>query len=76
MYLLTKAEDLDVLMPIYNLINYSKNYGKATGCLYNFYRDEANNPPADNYNADHTTNSISFKYKSNIIRKTPDNGNG
>ena len=28
------AEDLDVLMPIYNLIEYSKNYRKTTGSLF------------------------------------------
>ena len=27
------AEDLDVVMPIYNLHEYSKNYRKATGSL-------------------------------------------
>ena len=27
------AEDLDVVMPMYNLLEYSKNYKKTTGCL-------------------------------------------
>ena len=31
------AEDLDVTMPIYNLIEYSKNYRKTTGTLWNYY---------------------------------------
>ena len=31
------AEDLDVVMPMYNLLKYSKNYKKATGSLLNDY---------------------------------------
>ena len=30
------AEDLDVLMPMYNLLEYSKNYKKTTGSLWNY----------------------------------------
>ena len=33
------AEDLDVVMPMYNLLEYSKNYRKITGSLLNYYRD-------------------------------------
>ena len=36
------AEDLDVAIPMYNLLEYSKNYRKATGSLWNYYRDEPN----------------------------------
>ena len=32
-------EDLDVLMPMYNLLEYSKSYRKTTGSLWNYYRD-------------------------------------
>ena len=35
------AEDLDVVMPMYNLLEYSKNYRKTTGSLWNYYRDES-----------------------------------
>ena len=38
-------------------------------------KDEPNNLPADNYNADPITNSASFKYKSSIIGKIPNNNN-
>ena len=34
------AEDLDVVMPMYNLLEYSKNYRKTTGSLWNYYRDK------------------------------------
>ena len=30
------AEDLDVVMPMYNLLEYSKNYKEATGSLWNY----------------------------------------
>ena len=43
-------------MHMYNLIEYSKNYRKTTSSLRNYYRDEPNNPPNDNYNADSMTN--------------------
>ena len=38
--LIEDADDLDVVMPMYNLLEYSKNYRKTTGSLYNYYRDE------------------------------------
>ena len=34
------AEDLDVVMLMYNLREYSKNYRKTTGSLPNYYRDK------------------------------------
>ena len=60
---------------MYNLIEYSKNYRKATRSLWNYYRDEPNNPPLNddpptvNYNVDPITDSASFKYKSSIQEK-------
>ena len=33
------AEDLDVEMPVYNLLECSKNYRKPTGSLWNYYRE-------------------------------------
>ena len=30
---------------MYNLLEYSKNYSKISGFLWNYYRDEPNNPP-------------------------------
>ena len=38
------AEDLDVVMPMYNLLEYSKNYRKTIGSLWNYYRDQPSNP--------------------------------
>ena len=37
-------------MPIYNLLEYSKNYRKTIGSLYNYYRDElSDNADDDNF---------------------------
>ena len=58
-------------MPMYNLLEYSKNNNrKTTGSFWNYYRDEPNNPLAKNYNAAAIANSRSFKYKSSITGKT------
>ena len=56
------AEDLDVVMPKYNLLEYSKNYRKTTGILRNYYRDE----PSNLFSSD----SESFKYKTRIQGNT------
>ena len=42
------AEDLDVVIPMYNLLEYCKNYRKTTGSLWNYYRDEPNSDTNDN----------------------------
>ena len=38
--LVENAEDLDIVMPMYNLLEYSKNYSKTSASLWNYYRDE------------------------------------
>ena len=42
------AENLDVVMPMYNLLEYSENYRNTTGSLWNYYRDEPNSDTDDN----------------------------
>ena len=68
--LIDNVEDLDIVMPMYNLLEYSKNYSKTTGSLWNYYKDEPNNLPHNNYNANPIPNSASFKYKTSITGKT------
>ena len=34
------VEDLDIAMPMYNLLEYSKNYFKTSCSLWNYYKDE------------------------------------
>ena len=38
------VEDLDVVMPMYNLLEYSKSYRKTAGSFWNYYRDEPSDP--------------------------------
>ena len=38
--LVENAEDLEIVMPMYNLLEYIKNYEKTSGSLFNYYRDE------------------------------------
>ena len=40
--LIDNAEDLDIVMLMYNLLQYWKNYSKTTGSFWNYYRDEPN----------------------------------
>ena len=81
--LIDNPEDLDIVIPMCNLLEYCKNYRKTTGRFWNYYRDEPNNPPLNddepptiNYNADPITNSESFKYKSSITGKTSNANQG
>ena len=67
--LIDNAEDLDVVMPIYDLLEYSKNYRKTTGSLWKYYGDEPNDFPANNYDANPITNSESFNYKAVLQEK-------
>ena len=74
--LIDNAEDLDVIMPLYNLLEYSKNYRKARGSLWNYYSDEPDNPLNDDdpltviCNPVTIKNSESFKSKNSITGKT------
>ena len=59
------AENLDIVMPMYNLIEYSDNYQDSSAILYQYKRDEL---PEDDAVADLTAdNSSSFKYKINLL---------
>ena len=60
------ANDIDIVMPMYNLIEYSDNYAKTTGSLWQYLRDELN---------DNLANSESFKSKIKITGKPPDDDN-
>ena len=67
------ADDLDIVMPMYNLLEYSKNYRKTIGSLYNYYRDELsddNNP--NNFANTNVVNSGAFEYKNKVTGNTYD----
>ena len=61
------AEDLDVVMPMYNLLEYSKNYTKSTGSLWNYYRDEPSSTRGANNITHSILNSKSFDYKAGFM---------
>ena len=59
------AENLDITMPMYNLIEYSDNYQDSSATLYQYKRDE---PIEDDAVADLTAdNSSSLKYKISLL---------
>ena len=59
------AENLDIVMPVYNLIEYSDNYQDSSATRYQYKRDE---PPEDDAVADLTANnSDSLKYKIKLL---------
>ena len=68
--LIEDADDLDIVMPMYNLLKYSKNYRKTIGSLYNYYRDELTNDSNDNFANRNVVNSEAFKYKNKITGNT------
>ena len=61
------AEDLDVVMPKYNLLEYSKNYIKTTGSLWNYHGEESNSGTDANNITHSILNSQPFEYKVNFI---------
>ena len=63
------AENLDIVMPMYNLIEYSDNYQDSSATLYQYKRDE---PPEDDVVADLTANnSNSFEDKTKLLGNIP-----
>ena len=60
------CKDIDIIMPMYNLIEYTDNYAETSGSLWQYYRDEPNN---------NLVNSKSFKSKIKISGRTPAGGN-
>ena len=69
------AKDIDIVMPVYNLIEYSYNYSKASGILWQCCKDI---PAADNNNVvvnfaeNNLTDSFNFKVK--MTGQTGDDG--
>ena len=60
------AHDIDIVIPMYNLIEYSDNYSKTSRRLWQYYKDDLN---------DNLTDSESFKSKVKITGNTPAVGN-
>ena len=69
------VEYIDIVMPIYNLIEYSGNYSKTSGSLWQYCKDIPavnNNGDIVNFNGDNDTDSFNFKAK--ITGQTNDDG--
>ena len=67
--LVENAEDLGIVMPMYNLLEYSTNYEKTSGSLFNYYRDEPSEitiGAGNNAINISIRNSKSFDYKTEI----------
>ena len=58
------AENLDIAMPMYNLIEYSDNYQDSSATFYQYKRDEPPDDIADNLTQN---NSRSFDYKITLL---------
>ena len=69
------AENLDIVIPMYNLFEYSKNYRKITGSFWNYFRDEPNSGLGGNNNKVNYSikDSKSFDYKTSITGKLEGN---
>ena len=69
------AKDIDIVMPMYNLIEYSDNYLKTSGSLWQYCKDI---PALDNnnniVNFNETNDIDSFNFKAKIIGQTDNDG--
>ena len=69
------AKDTDIVMPMYNLIEYSDNYSKKSGSLWQYCKDV---PAVNNNNAivDFTNANLtnSFNFEAKMTGQTDNNG--
>ena len=66
------AENLDIIIPMYNLIEHSDNYADSSGSLYQFKRDESPMNNAGNPSNVALDNSTSLKSKTSLLGKADD----
>ena len=66
-----EAEHLDLVMPMYNLIEYSSNYSETTGSIWFYSKDEATD---FNINFENTDDFKSFNYKAKLLGNTVADG--
>ena len=60
------ADDLDIVMPMYTLLEYGQNYSMTWRSLWDYYRDEIDDVD------DKVSDGKSFEYKTEMVEKTPD----
>ena len=69
------TKDIDIVMPMYNLIEYCDNYAKSTGSLWKYSKDmpaQNNNDEIIEFTANNPTDSFNFKAK--FTGRTGDDG--
>ena len=68
------TKDLDIVMPTYNLIEYSDNYSKTSGSLWQYCKDipAVDNNAIVNFTDNNLTDSFNFKVK--MTGQTGDDG--
>ena len=59
---INNVEDLNIVIPRYNLIEYNKNYSKPIGSSWNYCKDESNSGAVGDIN-NSIKDSKSFYYK-------------
>ena len=64
--MIDNAKDLEIVMPMYNLLEYTKNYSVTSESLWNHYRDKINDID------DSASDDKSFIYKIKIVGSTPE----
>ena len=57
--MIDNAEDLDIVLPMNNLLEYSQNYSMTSGSLWNYYRHEID----DVCDILHMVNHLNIKLK-------------
>ena len=70
-----EAKDIDIVMPMYNLIEYNDNYSKTSGSLWQYCKDIPavhNNNDIVNFNGANAIDSFNFKVK--MTGQTEDDG--
>ena len=63
--LIDNEEDIDIVMPMYNLLECSQDYSMTSGSLWNYFREEIDDVD------DNAWGGKTFKYKTKIVGKTP-----
>ena len=66
--LVNNAEDFDIVLPMYNLLEYSRNNSMTSGSLWNCYRGQINDADFN----ESASNGNSFKYKTKLVEQTPE----
>ena len=69
------AKDIDIVMPMYNLIEYSNNYSKTSGSLWQYCKDmPAVNNKSDIADINRRDAADSFNFKTEIAGQNDNNG--